>query len=157
MGDIKSAYEIAMEKVGKIGKASNEELTKWKYTPEGEKLGARYIKEEFDIIAELNKFDAAAAKFVSEGAVDTLMRNIAIPKSEAAKKNQQACYGRHQAHEKRQNKSGKCLFPDAPPVHSLQRTRRTAAQTGLPAGKGGLPGKIPAGAHAADRFSQCPG
>jgi hypothetical protein len=86
MGDIKSAYEIAMEKVGKIGKASNEELTKWKYTPEGEKLGARYIKEEFDIIAELNKFDAAAAKFISEGAIDTLMRNIALPKSEAAKK-----------------------------------------------------------------------
>ena len=53
---------------------------------EGEKLGARYIKEEFDIIAELNKFDAAAAKFVSEGAIEILLRNIALPKTEAAKK-----------------------------------------------------------------------
>ena len=86
MSDIKSAFEIAMEKVDKIGKASNEELTKWKNTPEGEKLGARYIKEEFDIIAELNKFDAAAAKFVSEGAIEILLRNIALPKTEAAKK-----------------------------------------------------------------------
>lgn len=86
MGDIKSAFEIAMEKVEKIGKASDEELTRWKYTPEGEKLGARYLKEDFDIIAELNQYDATNIKYISDGAISTLVHNISLPKNETAKK-----------------------------------------------------------------------
>ncbi len=42
MGDIKSAREIAMEKIDKIGEPSEEERLEWKYIPEGEKLAARY-------------------------------------------------------------------------------------------------------------------
>jgi len=86
MDDIKSAFEIAMEKVDKIGKASDEERRQWKYTPEGEKLGARFLRDEFDLVEEINKFDANAVKYVISGAITTLSRNIAIPKTELIKK-----------------------------------------------------------------------
>ena len=38
MGDIKSAREIAMEKVEELGEPTDEERLRWKYTPEGEKI-----------------------------------------------------------------------------------------------------------------------
>ena len=41
MSDIKSAHEIAMEKVEKLGEVTDEERLKWKYVPEGEKLASR--------------------------------------------------------------------------------------------------------------------
>ena len=41
MGDIKSALEIAMEKVAKLGEATEEERLKWKHAPQGEELAAR--------------------------------------------------------------------------------------------------------------------
>ncbi|MBI4285614.1 MAG: hypothetical protein HY670_06915 [Chloroflexi bacterium] len=86
MGEIKSALEIAMEKIEKLGKASDEELLKWKYMPEGEKLAARYLKEDFDLLAEISKFDKKAVKYVSDGAIEVLCRNIALPRNEIAKK-----------------------------------------------------------------------
>jgi len=44
MDEIKSAREIATEKVDKLGEVTDEERLRWKYTPEGEKLAARYLK-----------------------------------------------------------------------------------------------------------------
>ena len=38
MGDIKSAFEIAMEKISKIEDATPEERIKWKFFPVGEQL-----------------------------------------------------------------------------------------------------------------------
>jgi hypothetical protein len=87
MSDIKSAFEIAMEKVDKIGKASEDERLQWKYAPEGEKLGARFLRDDIDLAAEINKFETAAVKYVTTGVLTTLTRNIAIPKSEIIKKN----------------------------------------------------------------------
>jgi len=87
MSDIKSAFEIAMEKVDKIGKASEEERLQWKYAPEGEKLGARFLRDDIDLVAEINKLEPAAVKYVTSGVLRTLTRNIAIPKSEILKKN----------------------------------------------------------------------
>jgi hypothetical protein len=84
--DIKSAYEIAMEKVDKIGNASSEERFQWKYTPEGEKLGARFLREEIDLENELAKFESGAVKYIGSGAITTLARNITIPKTEQIKK-----------------------------------------------------------------------
>ncbi len=43
MGDIKSAREIAMEKIDKLGEPTEQERMEWKYLPEGEKLAARYL------------------------------------------------------------------------------------------------------------------
>lgn len=86
MADIKSAYEIAMEKVDKIPRATDAELLAWKFTPEGERLAARYLKEDIDPIKEINKFDAQAVEYVNRGAITTLVRNISIPRTELNKK-----------------------------------------------------------------------
>ncbi len=86
MADIKSAYEIAMEKVEKIPKATDEELLKWKYIPEGEKLAAKYLKQDADLTAELGHFENKLAGYVVSGAISTLVRNINLPRNDIAKK-----------------------------------------------------------------------
>jgi hypothetical protein len=64
MGDIKSAREIAMEKVEKLGTATNEERLKWKYAPEGEKLAARYLKQDCNLTIELSKYEAKEKEYM---------------------------------------------------------------------------------------------
>ena len=87
MGDIKSAVEIAMEKVEKLGKASDEERLRWKYVPEGEKLAARYIKLDCNLVDELSQYEENIKRYIIEGAGDILVRNINLPKSDIAKRN----------------------------------------------------------------------
>ncbi len=87
MGDIKSALEIAMEKAEKLGKATDEERLKWKYVPEGERLAAKYIKQDCNLVAELSKYKENVTRYVREGAVDILVRNINLPKNDWAKRN----------------------------------------------------------------------
>jgi hypothetical protein len=86
MDEMKSAYERAMERAESLGKASEEDLTKWRYMPEGEKLAARYLKEEYDISAELGKYDDKVRKYVVEGAQGIFIRNIDLPRNDFAKK-----------------------------------------------------------------------
>jgi putative protein kinase ArgK-like GTPase of G3E family len=87
MDDIKSALEIAMEKAEKLGKATDEERLKWKYVPEGEKLAAKYIKQDCNLVAELSKYEENVTRYVREGAVDILVRNINLPRNDVAKRN----------------------------------------------------------------------
>ena len=87
MGDIKSAREIALEKVEKLEKATDEERLRWKYIPEGEKLGARYLKEGGNLVVELGNYEGEVRRCIIEGAVDILARNINLPKDDGAKKN----------------------------------------------------------------------
>jgi len=87
MSDIKSAVEIAMEKVEKLDKATDEERLKWKYVPEGEKLAARYLKQNLNLVAELAGYEEKVLRYIKEGASEILIRNINLPKSELAKKN----------------------------------------------------------------------
>jgi len=87
MGEIKSAFEKAMEKVEKIGEASEEELMKWKYTPEGQRLAVEYLKEECNLTAELGKYGEETKRFVIKGAQEVLLRSIGLPLNEFAKKN----------------------------------------------------------------------
>ena len=86
MADIKSAYEIAMEKADKIPKATGEEMLKWKYTPEGEKLAAKYLKEDIDLAAELGKFAPDISGYVVSGVMAILVRNINLPRTDVLKK-----------------------------------------------------------------------
>ena len=83
---IKSAREIAMEKVEKLGKASEEERLVWKYLPQGEALAARYLKDDCNLLVELSQYQENAKKYVSRGAAEVLIRNISLPKNEVAKK-----------------------------------------------------------------------
>ena len=86
MGDIKSAFEIAMEKIAKIEDATPEERVKWKFGPQGEQLGAKYLKEDVNLVSELNKFKESERKYVTRGVVEVLARSIDLPRNDAAKK-----------------------------------------------------------------------
>jgi hypothetical protein len=87
MVDIKSAAEIAREKLEKIGEPTEAERLKWKYAPEGEKLAARYLKEDtVNLAAEVKKYDDKAKQFVAASVSDILLRNISLPRNDAARK-----------------------------------------------------------------------
>ena len=86
MGDIRSAIEIAMEKAEGLGRATDEERLKWEYVPEGEKLAARYLKQDCNLVAELSQYEAKIKKYVIQGAADILIRNINLPKNNLAKR-----------------------------------------------------------------------
>ncbi|MBM4401529.1 MAG: hypothetical protein FJ045_06230 [Crenarchaeota archaeon] len=87
MADIKSAWEIAREKLEKIGEATPEEKLQWKYIPEGGKLAARFLREDFNLVSELAQFkDEGARKYVSKGIQDVLVKNITLPRNDNAKK-----------------------------------------------------------------------
>jgi len=87
MGDIKSALEIAMEKAEKLGKATDDERLKWKYVPEGERLAARYIKQDCNLVVELSQYEDNIKQYIIEGVADILIRNINLPNSNLAKRN----------------------------------------------------------------------
>ena len=88
MGDIKSALDIAMEKVEKLGEATDEERLRWKYVPEGEKLAVRYLKQrDCSLVVELSKYEEGVRRYIIEGAGDILIRNINLPSNDLAKRN----------------------------------------------------------------------
>jgi len=86
MGEIKSAAEIAKEKLAKIGEPTEEERLKWKYRPEGEKLAATYLKEDINLVSELKKYDEKARQVIIAGINDILLRNISLPRNEASRR-----------------------------------------------------------------------
>jgi hypothetical protein len=86
MGEIKSAAEIAREKLAKIGEPTEEERLKWKYGPQGEKLAALYLKEDINLVSEVKKYDEKAKKLIVASASVVLLHNISLPRNEAARK-----------------------------------------------------------------------
>ena len=87
MGDIKSAREIAMEKLEKLDEATDEERLKWKYVPEGERLAAGFIKQDCNLVGELSQYEENVRKYIIAGAEDILIRNINLPNNDLAKRN----------------------------------------------------------------------
>jgi len=98
--EIKSALQIAMEKVEKLGAVTEEERLEWKYVPEGEKLAARYLKQDINLVAELGKYEQdinlvaelgkyeeTAKRYIGKGAGDILIRNINLPRDDLSKRN----------------------------------------------------------------------
>jgi len=86
MGEIKSAREIAMEKLEDLGEATEEERLRWKYAPEGSRLAARYIAEDCNLVLELDKYDDKVKKYIIEGLSAILIRNISLPDKDLVKK-----------------------------------------------------------------------
>lgn len=86
MGEMKSAFERAMERAESLGAASEEDVKKWKYLPEGEKLAALYLRDEGDLLSELDRYDEEARRIVVEGAQEVMVRNLDLPRNEQAKK-----------------------------------------------------------------------
>lgn len=87
MDEMKSAFEKAMERAESLGKASEEDLKKWEYVPEGERLAAEYLRDECDLVVELGKYDDEVRKHISTGAQGVLIGNIDLPRNDVAKKN----------------------------------------------------------------------
>ena len=87
MGDIKSAREIAEEKLARIGEVTEEERLRWKYLPEGERLGGKYIEENVKLVAELERYEANERKYVVEGVGNILTKNINLPRDDITRSN----------------------------------------------------------------------
>jgi len=87
MGNIKSALDIAREKIEKLEKATDEERLKWKYVPEGEKLAVKYLKQGCNLVVEMSQYEENIRKYIIEGAADILTRNINLPRDDSARKN----------------------------------------------------------------------
>jgi hypothetical protein len=87
MADIKSAYEIAMEKINNIESATAAEKMQWKFIPKGETLAAKYMKDDINLPTELAKFTDEEKKYAIQGISAILARNIDLPKNDAVKKN----------------------------------------------------------------------
>jgi hypothetical protein len=87
MADIKSAYEIAMEKLKDVESATAEERLKWKFVPKGEELAGKYMKDDVNLTTELSKYNDEERKYVVQGVSAILIRNIDLPKNDAIKKN----------------------------------------------------------------------
>jgi len=84
MGEMKSAWEKAMEKAEKLGKPTDEELKQIEYVPAGNALAARYIQEDnVDLDAELTKYKGSGIRqYIINGVQETLLRNISLPHNE---------------------------------------------------------------------------
>ena len=84
MGEMRSAWQIAMEKADKLGKVSPDELNSIKYTPEGNRIASQFLLDDkMDLSSEIAKFQPAeAAKFVAKGVEEILLRNIGLPRND---------------------------------------------------------------------------
>jgi hypothetical protein len=82
MADIKSASDIAREKLANIGESTEEERFRWQYIPKGKKLAVSYLAEEINLATELSKYEAEAKRYVMVGVEKVLIANINLPKNE---------------------------------------------------------------------------
>ena len=89
MGRIKSSAEIIQEKLAAIGDATEEERLQWKVAPEGEKIAARFLKEDVNLKDEIAKYDGKAQDIYISSIIDVLMRNITLPRNEVMRKTTQ--------------------------------------------------------------------
>ena len=88
MDRIPSALERALERVEKLGKASAEDLQRSRSKEEGQKLAAQFLNGEANLRSELGKYDEGPMPERSglvEGIEEVLIRNLALPTTDAAK------------------------------------------------------------------------
>lgn len=88
MGEIKSAWQKAMERVEKLERSSPEELEEFKYVPLGKAVAAQYLREEnFCLDTKLASYkENPSLKYIAQGIEQVLMQNIFLPKNEEDKK-----------------------------------------------------------------------
>jgi hypothetical protein len=84
VGEMKSAWEKAQEKIEKLGKLTEEEIKQLECVPAGNKLAAKYLQEpDYNLDAELTKYKGTGLrKYVAQGAQEIFMHNIILPQNE---------------------------------------------------------------------------
>ena len=86
MDRIPSALERALERVEKLGKASAEDLQRSKLKEEGQRLAAQYLNGEASLRSELGNYEEGPERSgLVEGIEEVLIRNLALPTTDAAK------------------------------------------------------------------------
>ncbi|RJO60900.1 MAG: hypothetical protein C4542_07845 [Dehalococcoidia bacterium] len=80
--EIKSAREIAMEKIAALDAVTEGDRLKWKFVPEGEQLALKYLKDGQDIASALSNYTQEAQPYVRSGVEDILLSNIQLPVNE---------------------------------------------------------------------------
>ena len=92
--DIKSAREIAREKIAALGEVTEEERLRWKYVPEGEMLANKYLNKGCDLTEEIERYDKKAKEYLKEGVESVLLAGIGLPQNEQSEsKNKRAMDG----------------------------------------------------------------
>ncbi len=86
MEEIKSAYERAMERAEKLGRATPAEMKRLEYTPKGNVIAAKYITGDVaDLNGEIGRQGGEHRAHVLDGVIETLSANIALPRDMRAK------------------------------------------------------------------------
>jgi len=87
MGEMKSAWEKAQEKVEKLGKLTEDEVRQIEYVPIGNKLAAKYLQDtSYNLDAELTKYKGTGLrKYLAQGAQEIFLHNIVLPQNERDK------------------------------------------------------------------------
>jgi hypothetical protein len=87
MGEMKSAWEKAKEKVEKLGKLTEEEIKQLKCIPVGNKLAAKYLNDtDYNLDAEITKYKGTGLrKYIAQGAQEIFLHNIILPQNERDK------------------------------------------------------------------------
>ena len=89
MSEIPSAWERAMERVEKLGKASPDELKRLESIPEGNNMASKFLNDEkYDLHNELAKYkETSTRKYLTEGAEELFLSNIVLPRDERTRQN----------------------------------------------------------------------
>ena len=82
MSEIKSAFEIAMERINKMSDATDSEKLKWKYLPEGKDLAMKYLKGEASLEDGLSGYSGESLSYVKEGIEEVLADQIVLPSND---------------------------------------------------------------------------
>ena len=84
MGEMKSAWEKAQEKVAKLGKLTEDEIKQLECVPVGNKLAAKYLQDpNYNLDAELTKYKGTGLrKYIAQGAQEIFMHNLILPQND---------------------------------------------------------------------------
>lgn len=83
MAEIKSTMDLVMERAARIGKASKEELQEDDAKKKGIQLAVDFLEERIDSLAAALAADAPAMQTaMRQGAAESLLRNIFLPRDE---------------------------------------------------------------------------
>lgn len=78
---IKSAYEVALERIKQRKEVPQAEIDRMDYEPVGKTIAAAFLREkDYDLLAEIKRYPQQYREYIIEGVQQTLFNNILPPK-----------------------------------------------------------------------------